>query len=285
MTRNSSSDRIIEIQRRWAEDAKLKVDVRGYLDSWEANLRQPLSLSARVAFDQGSGSELESRGASPAKMRALHSSSALAVNVFDYWCGTDSLPLAKALELEIASEPPCFEAKFPTGLKGNPPNLDIVLTMKSGVTFAIESKFTEWLAPKARSESPFKDKYFESKTGLWKSVGLPECQQLAQDIQTGTEQFVHLDAPQLLKHALGLAKQAKDGFSLCYLYFDWTCPESDTHRHELNRFASRVDSEVRFRSMTYQNLFGRLTQTCGPEHAHYLEYLRGRYFGKIILAP
>ncbi len=285
MGKNSASDQVIGVQREWAERAGLKVDDRGYLATLDENLCQPLSSGALAAFDQGNGSELQDRGTSPAKMRALHSSSALAVNVFDYWTEGDCTPLTAALEIGDAANPPVFEKKFPTGLPGNPPNLDVVLTLKSGVTFAVESKFTEWLTPKSGARPSFKEKYFESDEGVWRNVGLSECQSLAQDVQRGTERFMHLDAPQLLKHALGLAKQTGRDFSLCYLYFDWSCPESDIHRHEVDRFASRVSGEVRFRSVSYQDLVSRLRRTCGPEHEAYLEYLLGRYFGKAAPTP
>ncbi len=278
MARSSTTVRIIEIQRRWAEMAGLKVDDRAYLDSFEENLRQPLSPLARVAFDQGNGSELNDRGASPAKMRALHSSSGLAVNVFDYWALRESLPLTKALEVEDAAGPPQFEKKYPTGLRGNPPNLDVVLPLKSGITFAIESKFTEWLASKNGSKPPFKGKYFEPEQSPWRQVGLPGCQLLAEDVQAGTERFVHLDAPQLLKHALGLANQTGQGFSLCYLYYDWPSAESEIHHLEIARFAGRVGSELRFRTIAYQDLFRRLAQRCDPCNKDYIEYLRNRYF-------
>jgi hypothetical protein len=211
-------------------------------------------------------------------MSALHSSSALAVNVFDYWCERDSRPMSEALGVEPAIEPPRFEAQFPTGLEGNPPNLDIAVRLKSGVTLAIESKFCEWIAPKSASKAPFKDKYFSPVTDLWRRVGLPECQGLATDIHTKTLRFLHLDAPQLLKHALGLATSLKDKFSLFYLYYDWPSPESGIHLTEIGRFASRVGHELRFRAMTYQQLFARLSERCSSSDADYSAYLRARYF-------
>jgi hypothetical protein len=63
------------------------------LNSYESNLFQPLNAQSKVAFDQGSGSELQDRPTGPAKMRALHSSSALAVNFFDAWVREDTKPL------------------------------------------------------------------------------------------------------------------------------------------------------------------------------------------------
>jgi len=170
-----------------------------------------------------------------------------------------------------------FETQFPTGLKGNPPNLDVVLELVSGSVIAIESKFSEWLTPKPRGKEVFKPKYFPPDTELWKQNGLPESQALAAEIYNGIEVFKFLDAPQLLKHALGLATQLSNRFSLHYLYYDWPGPESEAHRAEIDKFNNRIGPELRFRALTYQELFRRLCDCdgCGPE---YLSYLESRYF-------
>lgn len=274
----STRDTLLEHQLRWAEAANIAVDARGYVGSVDANLWRPLSRTAMRSFELGSGSELKDTKARPAKMRALHSSSALAVNVFDYWCERNATPLLSALDVGPAIEPPRFEAQYPTGLKGNPPNLDIAIRLKSGVTLAVESKFCEWLTPKPPAKRPFKEKYFAPIPDLWARVGLPCCQSLANDIRDQIERFLYLDAPQLLKHALGLATQLGNQFSLCYLYYDWPSAESEVHRTEVARFVSRVGTELRFRTTTYQMLFRRL-MTCGvPIDPGYTEYLQNRYF-------
>jgi hypothetical protein len=54
------------------------------------NLFQALNESTRKAFEQGSGSELQDTASRPAKIKALHSSSALAVNFFDRWVINDA---------------------------------------------------------------------------------------------------------------------------------------------------------------------------------------------------
>jgi hypothetical protein len=58
---------------------------RSYLDSVAANLLQTLSEKTRHSFENGSGQELRGTPSRPSKMKTLHSSSALTVNVFDYW--------------------------------------------------------------------------------------------------------------------------------------------------------------------------------------------------------
>jgi hypothetical protein len=118
-------------------------DGQGYLDTVDSNLWRPMCERSRTAFQNGSGGELER------KMRALHSSSALAVNFFEYWVDTDRLPLQQVLDLGSDIRGIAFEAQHHTGLKGNPPNLDVAISLASGHIMAIESKFCEWLTPKA----------------------------------------------------------------------------------------------------------------------------------------
>ena len=104
---------ILRQQQDWA--ARRKIAVRsGYVESLDANLFQPLHSDTLMEFQRGSGGEL-GRNGHRGKMLALHSSSALAVNVFDYWRGR---PLAwVAGRLSLTSEPSSlhFEAQFPTG--------------------------------------------------------------------------------------------------------------------------------------------------------------------------
>src|SRR5690349_3745831 len=139
----STRDALLANQRRWAIEQTLTIDERGYLSSYGANLWRPLSATAMRCYDRGSGSELRPGTSHPAKMSALHSSSALVANVFDYWSERDAAPLLEALGGGAADESLRFEAQFPTGLDGIPPNLDIVVRLRSGDTLAIESKFCE----------------------------------------------------------------------------------------------------------------------------------------------
>ena len=270
---------IIAAQISWATENNLAPDSRGYLSEVENNLFRPLSDAALTAFNQGSGSELVDTPRRPAKMKALHSSSALAVNVFDYWSGIDAEPLAKVLGLSDMITAVEFEAQYPTGLPGNPPNLDVVLHVTSGKPLAIESKFTEWMQSKPAGKAPFKDKYFERAAGEWSQRGLPACQQLAEQMQRGDLNFRYLDAPQLLKHALGLATRLGDQFSLGYLYFDVTGAAAESHREETARFAAAVDDSLGFFARSYQELFDALRVTIDGGHPAYLEYLSQRYFG------
>jgi len=151
-------------QRAWARSKGIDIDKSGYTLTLGDNLCHPLSRCAEAEFRAGDGTEL-GRPSSRGKMQALHSSSALACNVFDYWRGRDTSALAKALEMQAPICSMAFEQKYPTGLRGKPPNLDVVLQPWDGPTLAVESKFLEPYAG-ASAKSGFKPKYFETEPGL-----------------------------------------------------------------------------------------------------------------------
>lgn len=264
-------------QRQWARTRGLKPDARGYLDSVEENLFQALSRRALAAFERGNGAELKDTPQRPAKMRALRSSAALAVNVFDYWIDKDADALRRALGIGPAIRSFGFEVRFPTELEGNPPNLDLALELASGDVVGIECKFTEWLTPKRKSRAPFKEKYFEGGAELWRRNGLPRSQSLASDLMSGEQTFRYLDAAQLLKHALGLATQRTGRFALFYLYYDLPSEASKGHSAELRRFVEQVGAELAFTPMTYQDLYAALSLS-GDDEPRYLDYLGSRYF-------
>jgi hypothetical protein len=210
-------------------------------------------------------------------MKALHSSSALAVNVFDFWSERPRDPLCRVLGLSAAILGLDFEVKCPTGLGGTPPNLDLVLTLADGSIVGIESKYTEWMVPKKAMASALKAKYFDDARGMWRRVGLDASQRMAENIRGGTETFTWLNAPQLLKHSLGLGTQHKSNFALTYLFYDGPGDTGNDHRTELKRFAEHVGSELRFRWMSYQDLLRDLVATNKDEMRRYRGYLKTRY--------
>jgi hypothetical protein len=262
---------VIEQQTRWARSKGFEPR-NAYLLSIAENLRQEMSSGALTDFERGSGRELRERGIRPPRMQALRSSSALSVNVFDYWRSRDPYPLQYSLHLRDRITRVSFEENFPTGNGGNPPNVDVLLRLENNQYVAIESKFTEWLTRRERS---LEQKYFADGQSLWGDQFLPRCQTLANSLRDGSN-YYHLDVPRLLKHALGLAR--KTGlYELYYIYFDWTSPEREAHAEELARFKDSIGEEIRFRSMTYQELFARLGQSTRPSDEEYMEYLTARY--------
>ena len=263
-----------QAQRAWAQAQGISFNLGGYVQNLDSNLQKPLSVPAWNGFRAGSGSELASH------MRALHSSSALVANFFDHWTERDKAPLLSALGIE-GDDPAVqldFEAKFPTCLGGTPPNLDVAIRLRSGAVVAVESKFTEHLTRSTRGKSAFPSSYFPPSGALWAGVGLPSCQGLAEILRDGSWRPEFLDPGQLLKHALGLAKQG-NRFTLCYLYFDCAGERSDAHREEIRSFAAQVGDEIQLRALTYQEMFSALSAAAaGAESEDYLWYLDNRYF-------
>lgn len=274
----SSRSRILTQQKQWAQSAGLRIIAPGYLESVEANLRQPMQPETLAAFQAGEAAELKDFPRYPAKLRALFSSAALVVNVFDHWTTRDAAPLLAALGLEGRAERLAYEARFPISAEGTPPNVDLAITLAGGRCVGIESKFTEWHLPRRPARIRFKDKYFPAGRDLWSERGLPACQALAGEIQQGRTRYRYLYATQLLKHALGMATQCGAGFGLCYLYYEWSGPAAREHRRELEHFAARAGAELDFRWLSYQELYRRLRAAGGVDPA-YLDYLGARYFG------
>ena len=263
---------IRDAQKAWAESNGISFCSEGYVCNVEANLWKSLSDRARDAFERGAGSELSCH------MRALHSSSALAANFFDYWTDKDKAPLLSALGVDVdGTQSLDFEAPFATGLRGTPPHLDVAIKLNSGFVVAIECKFTEHLERSTEGKSEFSESYFPPSDGLWIQKGLPRCQTFAKKLYENRCRFEFLDPWQLLKHALGLATQLGTKFSLHYLYYDHPGERAETHRSEVARFSDCVGDEIRFRALTYQEVFDKF-RVSNHVDPRYLDYLGGRYF-------
>ncbi len=289
----NAEQEIKDAQKEWAGSNGITFDSRGYVCDLRDNLWRPLTNHALEGFRRGSGSELAQ------KMRALHSSSALVANFFDYWTDRDKAPLLSALGIGAGGAASLdFEKQFDTPFsergQGNPPNLDFAIEWDSHFNTAAESKFTEWTRKRTKptvNSKNFAEKYFGHSPGLWDQNRLPHCQEFAEEVRAGLQRgeylFRFLDVEQLLKHALGLATQCgKGNFSLYYLYYDWqgesqeARKRSKAHKREIKRFADRVGEKIRFKALTYQEVYKRLraSEPADSEHADYLNYLCERYF-------
>ena len=66
-------------------------------------------------------------------------------------------------------------------------------------------------------------------------------------------------------------------FSLWYLYYDCLGQRSDAHKREIQSFANRVGEEIRFKALTYQDVYHRLKESDQAD-SEYLDYLQTRYF-------
>jgi hypothetical protein len=228
-----------------------------------------MSSAAQTAYEDGAE-----------EMGGLLSSSALAFNFFGPF-EQDPVRrqvLTRAMDLDDEILDLQFKRKCPTGLAGTPPHLDVVLDLGSRVV-GVASKFTEWLAPKPSKTAAFDVRYLQRREKLWDSAGLPRSQKVAEAIASGELQFAHVDALQLLKHALGLRACFGERASLAYVYLERAGEVSLAHVRELDTFTSAISPELTFRSWTYQELFAGLRRQQVDESldAH-LKVFAQRYF-------
>ena len=223
----------------------------------------------------GDGSELTSKNGR-IKFGAAHSSSALAANVFGAWVGqADGLTVAGMGGFSEVR----FEEKFPTGLTGNAPNLDVWLPSFEGPV-AIESKFTEYLESK---QADFKDSYEglvdEIADGSWTSLYI--------DLKANPLLYDRIDVAQLVKHYLGLRRAVDGGKfeTVILLYLFWEpsnaseISEFAAHRENLLEISSRVgDPAVSFKYLSYSDLWAEWATGDRPDWlADHIAELRTRY--------
>jgi hypothetical protein len=183
----------------------------------------------------------------------LQKGAALAVNFFDAWRHVDMNSLSRGLGLPTTIQCLRFEHK-PTSYPVHPrsPNLDLILTLADGRHVAIEAKFTE----PYRTVTGLSPKYFPVTGGLWDRVGLVRAQRIAERLRP---RWQHIDAPQLLKHMLGLAGETDAPTTLLYLWYDTGLPDALSHRQEVDAFAGEVHGDrVAFVVSTYQQVFADL---------------------------
>jgi len=284
----STTTLILEKQSAWAVGRGIALvgseGARGrrvYATALEDNLFQPLSTGSRQDIARGDGGELSASGPRAPKMHALHSSSALGVNVFDYWRSSDDLstiaaccgfvPPGTDVRGEVRFEQKyTIDAAFPRA-----PNIDVVLVPESGVhgALAIECKFTE--AYGGRGHGGLAERYL-GVGDLWDD--LKATYRLAQSLVGDAAGFSHLHPEQLIKHILGLTRSVGRGrFRLMYLWYDVPGEDGVRNRDEVERFTDVVGADgVGFHAMTYQELIARLGEHRSA-HQKYVDYLTERY--------
>lgn len=246
------------------------LDENGYAADFHGNL---LPLVSAEDFETdlaaGDGNELQT------KFRAVHSSSALAVNCF--------APFRKRIaDLKMLDsctfETLAFEQKCPTGLRGGrAPNLDVLLSGPDGVV-GIESKLTEYLSAHRAVFSPA---YAEQIRDERREQGyFHEMQRLIDN----PDSYRWLDAAQLIKHAFGLARTFSDRpVKLLYLFWEPVNPNAAPlfaeHRKEIAAFAERVaGSKPAFEAMSYSELWRDWEDTGSADWLlQHLKNLRARY--------
>jgi len=286
----SGYEYIISKQIQWASNRNIPLigskGERGrptYTHDLDQNLFEPLLEENQTRFEDGNGQEIFVTQETPAKMQALHSSSAIAVNLFQYWqkrglineisaaCGFSRLQ-------SNYSEHLVFEEKH--RIKTNfviPPNIDVVIHNRVSAPyelFAVECKFSE--AYGGRAHGGLKSKYLGDKN-LW--TDLSALEGLANEINPDDHRYIYLHAAQLIKHILGLkASVGKKKFKLLYLWYDVLGKDGAVHREEAEDFTKIAESDgIRFHAMTYQELITILDRYYRDDHPEYIKYLTERY--------
>lgn len=285
----NASEQIIAKQIEWAKNKGLQLigsaGDRGrkvYTTKIADNLFQPLNDKSEKELDGGDGGELKSKEGHPAKIQALHSSSALGINLFDYWRDViDCSQLFSACGLSRAGSQLSGEIKFEQKFAIDDrfqyaPNIDVVffpIQPKKFKVFAIECKFTE--AYSSRKHGGLDQKYLTNES-VWEN--LPSIKRLAQIISPADDEFYFLHAAQLIKHILGLNRQfGLSRYRLLYLWFDALGESGFKHRQEVERFSEIAHSDgVLFHAITYQELITYLSQY-REQHKKYVSYLTERY--------
>ncbi len=271
MERNEIKGAVKKILHRVFQEIRpgVSLDRNGYTTTAEENLIDSVFMSDfEEDLGQGGGNELNS------KFRAVHSSSALAVNVF----GPFKRHLTNLILLgEAGFDSLEFEKKCLTGLQGQPPNLDVVAQSGDAV-IGIESKFTEYLQPHV---AKFSDAYREKiRDGRRKGAWFEEMRRLTKE----PDHYTYLDAAQLIKHAFGLWYTFRDrSISLLYVYWEPTNARMHRvfrkHREEIDRLAERVvGSTPAFRTMSYAEVWRMWENNGAPDWLRkHVERLYARY--------
>lgn len=233
---------ILSKQTQWALNNNIQLigskGKRGrlaYTQKHEDNLFEPLSSDVIANFENSDGNEIHGRPDNPAKMQAIHSSSALGVNIFHYWHTIRQAPVIAAAcgfcrKGNEVSRKVVFEEKYPIDDRFQfSPNIDVVFHNKNDSKykrFAVECKFSESYG--SRHHSGLKNEYFKLQP-LWKDI--PKTFGLAKSISPADHQFNYLHPAQLIKHILGLKKAfGKTGFRLLYLWYDVLGEKGVEHR-------------------------------------------------------
>lgn len=290
---------------------------KNYLNNLSDNLFEDLTEESIKCYRSGDGNETKDSKTRLAKMKALHSSSAIVVNLFQYWQGKDVCPILNACkltsrtnkagyliknigsdspqEIPVIPSPLNYEIKFEEQFEicadksqfPHSPNIDVVIhTPLSDI--AIESKFTEPYG--SRKHEGLKQKYVEN-VSFWD--GLPNLYELAKEISPDNAKFQYLDAAQLIKHILGLKNNCdkynfchnpksgrflRHNFRLLYLWYDVIGKDGVEHRKEIEQFAEIAQRDnVKFSHVTYQEVIMKLSKEFYDGNEDYLNYITDRY--------
>ena len=311
-TRMNSNKLIREKQKLWATRNRIQMRTDKYSCSHtlnpDQNVYKGLSKMTRNWFENADGHELKDIGILPSKMSALHSSSALCMNIFQYFLDKPELACALFQSCKLIGQTDKLVAKmqfecidYPIKIGDNTiatPNIDLVAELIYGNNkrhIIAESKYTE---PYSGSHNNFLSRKYYTNKDLWtnldllklyKALNIDNVDEIKTNISGEIEKgkfvfsYNYLNATQLLKHLLGAActfNKDKSNILLVYLWYDAWGKEGDFHRNEIEDFRHIVEENtpIKVRHITYQelivNLWNKLDHN---EHSEYLNYIADRY--------
>lgn len=257
------------------------IDDSGRTETFEDNLVEgfePWQISElRAHLKRGDGGELKyGPGGERPDAHAVHSSAMLAFNAFGRWLGSeDQLAIDGVTGF---GERLTVEKKLRIFRGGRAPNLDVVVAGPERVA-AIESKLTETLAPHSPRE--WSSAYARESCRALLSAGWLA---LLDEHLAGHETRSYLDTGQLIKHALGLAKQYPNREQhLVYVYWEPLGGDDEeavlSHRAEVSAFAQRLQgASPVLHALTYDELWREWETLSEPGWVeHHVAALRRRY--------
>ena len=244
----------------------------------EDNLFQNISDVTKKEIEQGDGNELGD-GINPGKMQALHSSSVLGINVFEYWKSNKRFrTIAKALGIStIGIDFIQFEEKYEVFKNAKKsPNIDVNIHYAKNHLIGIECKFTEPFQF-MNQNSGLKEKYIKDFE-YWGAF--PCLRELALQISPRDDTFEYLHCAQLIKHVLGMytQKQDKSKFSLMYIFQPAYFENNQKYQDELKILEKALVADgVKFSFVPWQDLIRKLNDYVEDADRKYIEYLVERY--------
>ena len=184
-----------------------------------------------------------------ARLRQPESAAAMALNSFLVW---RDRPRDLRLGERSAFTELRFAARCPTGVRGTPPYLDLIAANGEALV-TVTARGPDYLAKKpSRLARAYAD------------ISLPESmrgwQALLQDLQSEPGRFRHVDAPALVKNAIGIFRTFP-GHRATLLYLFWEPEPAEAlvfrrHRAELQAILQQVGgSAVTLQAQSFAELW------------------------------
>lgn len=218
---------------------------KNYLYSLADNLFEPLSKENLDSYNSDDGNETKDSKTRLAKMKVLHSFSAIVVNLFQYWQGKDVCPILNACKLTSRTTKVGYLIK----------NIGSVSPEKYELAKEISPNDTKF-------------QYLDAAQLIKHILGLKKN---SDEYNSNIVQKHHIEEG---KRNLVF----KRNFHLLYLWYDVIGKGGSEHRKEIEQFAEIVQKDnIKFSHITYQEVVARLSKEFYDGNEAYCDYLTDRY--------